>query len=136
MCPSQSIWTLHFFFSSSHAVSILLADSANSVKQALMEHSVTKLAVFFGKQKANDVILSHMITFLNDKEDSQVKKPGKLIKINSWQVTFWNVHNSYFSCDCHFMTTLLELLLLWVSSAPPFYCHCYNKDCQTLKNLS
>ena len=53
-----------------------------------MEHSVTKLAVFFGKQKANDVILSHMITFLNDKEDSQVKKPGKLIKINSWQVTF------------------------------------------------
>ena len=57
----------------SHAVSILLADSANSVKQALMEHSVTKLAVFFGKQKANDVILSHMITFLNDKEDSQVR---------------------------------------------------------------
>ena len=68
-----------FFFSFSHAVSILLADSANSVKQALMEHSVTKLAVFFGKQKANDVILSHMITFLNDKEDSQVGKPRKLI---------------------------------------------------------
>ena len=68
-----------FCFLFSHAVSILLADSANSVKQALMEHSVTKLAVFFGKQKANDVILSHMITFLNDKEDSQVKKPGKLI---------------------------------------------------------
>ena len=74
MWPSQIIWILHFFsFSSSHAVSILLADSANSVKQALMEHSVTKLAVFFGKQKANDVILSHMITFLNDKEDSQVR---------------------------------------------------------------
>ena len=54
-------------------MTILLADSANSVKQALMEHSVTKLAVFFGKQKANDVILSHMITFLNDKEDSQVR---------------------------------------------------------------
>ena len=44
-----------------------------SVKQALMEHSVTKLAVFFGKQKANDVILSHMITFLNDKEDPQLR---------------------------------------------------------------
>ena len=52
---------------------MLLADSANSVKQALMEHSVTKLAVFFGKQKANDVILSHMITFLNDKEDCQLR---------------------------------------------------------------
>jgi hypothetical protein len=72
--PSQIFWILHFFsFFFSHAVSILLADSANSVKQALMEHSVTKLAVFFGKQKANDVILSHMITFLNDKEDSQVR---------------------------------------------------------------
>ena len=57
----------------SHAVSVLLADTANNVKQALMEHSVTKLAVFFGKQKANDVILSHMITFLNDKEDSQLR---------------------------------------------------------------
>ena len=57
----------------SHAVSVLLADNINSVKQALMEHSVTKLAVFFGKQKANDVILSHMITFLNDKEDSQLR---------------------------------------------------------------
>ena len=57
----------------SHGVSVLLADSANSVKQSLMEHSVTKLAVFFGKQKANDVILSHMITFLNDKEDPQLR---------------------------------------------------------------
>jgi phosphoinositide-3-kinase regulatory subunit 4 len=25
--------------------------------------------VFFGRQKANDVLLSHMITFLNDKQD-------------------------------------------------------------------
>ncbi len=57
----------------SHAVSVLLADSANAVKQALMERSVTKLAIFFGKQKANDVILSHMITFLNDKEDAQLR---------------------------------------------------------------
>ena len=54
-------------------VSDLLTDNANSVKQALMEHSVAKLAVFFGKLKANDVILSHMITFLNDKEDHQLR---------------------------------------------------------------
>lgn len=57
----------------SQAVSVLLADSVNSVKQALMEHSVTKLAVFFGKLKANDVLLSHMITFLNDKDDAQLR---------------------------------------------------------------
>ena len=25
--------------------------------------------MFFGRQKANDVLLSHMITFLNDKQD-------------------------------------------------------------------
>ena len=61
----------------SHAVSVLLADSANAVKQALMERSVTKLAIFFGKQKANDVILSHMITFLND--SSKLHNKYKLI---------------------------------------------------------
>ena len=36
--------------------------------QMLMEHSVTRLAPFFGRTRANDVLLSHMITFLNDKE--------------------------------------------------------------------
>ena len=55
------------------AVQILLADHVNAVKQALMERSVTKLAIFFGKLKANDVLLSHMITFLNDKEDAQLR---------------------------------------------------------------
>ena len=33
----------------------------------------TRLAVFFGRQRANDVLLSHMITFLNDKTDSQLR---------------------------------------------------------------
>ena len=35
----------------SQAVSVLLADNVNPVKQALMENSVTQLAVFFGKPK-------------------------------------------------------------------------------------
>lgn len=34
-----------------HAVSTLLADSSNFVKQALVEKSVNSLAVFFGKTK-------------------------------------------------------------------------------------
>lgn len=38
-----------------------------------MENGITKLCVFFGKQKANDVLLSHIITFLNDKEDKQLR---------------------------------------------------------------
>lgn len=39
------------------------------MKQTLMENGITRLCVFFGRQKANDVLLSHMITFLNDKND-------------------------------------------------------------------
>lgn len=34
---------------------------------------MNKLCEFFGKQKANDVLLSHVITFLNDKEDKQLR---------------------------------------------------------------
>ncbi|CAH2097621.1 unnamed protein product [Euphydryas editha] len=50
-------------------VSYLLTDSQAVVKRALVENGIMKLCVFFGKQKANDVILSHMVTFLNDKEE-------------------------------------------------------------------
>ncbi|CAH1134866.1 unnamed protein product [Ceutorhynchus assimilis] len=55
-------------------VSALLTDSHSIVKQALINNGINKLCVFFGKAKANDVILSHMITFLNDKEDTQLRK--------------------------------------------------------------
>ena len=54
-------------------VSSLLEDNANSVKQTLMTHSVQRLGNFFGKPKANDILFSHMITFLNDKEDPQLR---------------------------------------------------------------
>ena len=47
----------------------LLSDSENIVKQTLLEKGITRLCVFFGRQKANDILLSHMITFLNDKQD-------------------------------------------------------------------
>lgn len=71
-------------------MSSLLTDSQTQVRRIFMESGITKLCVFFGKQKgkltiykfenfktfkkyiiflANDVLLSHMITFLNDKED-------------------------------------------------------------------
>lgn len=54
-------------------VSALLTDTQPIVKQTLMESGITKLCVFFGKTKANDVLLSHMITFLNDKEDRELR---------------------------------------------------------------
>ncbi|KAK7880406.1 hypothetical protein WMY93_032961, partial [Mugilogobius chulae] len=47
----------------------LLSDPENMVKHSLMDTGITRLCVFFGRQKANDVLLSHMITFLNDKTD-------------------------------------------------------------------
>ncbi|GBP54418.1 Phosphoinositide 3-kinase regulatory subunit 4 [Eumeta japonica] len=54
-------------------VSSLLTDPQAVVKRALVENGITKLCVFFGKQKANDVILSHMVTFLNDKEEAALR---------------------------------------------------------------
>lgn len=55
------------------AIMSLLTDCQSIVKQTLIESGITKLCVFFGRQKANDVILSHMITFLNDKEDKNLR---------------------------------------------------------------
>ncbi|KAG5671298.1 hypothetical protein PVAND_001503 [Polypedilum vanderplanki] len=51
----------------------LLTDSHVVVKQTLMESGITKLCVFFGSQKANDIILSHVITFLNSLNDRDDK---------------------------------------------------------------
>lgn len=54
-------------------MALLLTDPQNLVKQTLMESGINKLCEFFGKQKANDVLLSHVITFLNDKYDKQLR---------------------------------------------------------------
>lgn len=56
-----------------HIVTTLLTDSQSLVKQTLLQSEVSKLCVVFGKSKANDIILSHMITFLNDKEDVELR---------------------------------------------------------------
>ncbi|XP_054259125.1 phosphoinositide 3-kinase regulatory subunit 4 isoform X2 [Macrosteles quadrilineatus] len=73
--PRQSydneLFALHEMVQQS--VSALLTDPHNVVKQTLIENGITKLCVFFGKQKANDTLLSHMITFLNDKNDKQLR---------------------------------------------------------------
>ena len=54
-------------------VTLLLEDSNNAVKQVVVSRGAARLAVFFGRQRANDVLLSHMITFLNDKTDCQLR---------------------------------------------------------------
>ena len=45
----------------------LLIDNDASVRRAFLE-CVSSLCVFFGSSKANDVILSHLNTYLNDKD--------------------------------------------------------------------
>ena len=40
------------------------------MKRTLLEYGIGKLCLFFGRQKANDVLLSHLITFQNDKVSS------------------------------------------------------------------
>lgn len=52
-----------FQFMASH----LLTDLDNSVKRTLLSQNISKLCTFFGRQKTNDIMLSHIITFLNDK---------------------------------------------------------------------
>ncbi|KAF9516566.1 hypothetical protein BS47DRAFT_1371689 [Hydnum rufescens UP504] len=45
----------------------LLVDPSSVVKRAIL-HDTPALCVFFGRQKTNDVVLSHMITYLNDRD--------------------------------------------------------------------
>jgi phosphoinositide-3-kinase regulatory subunit 4 len=44
-----------------------MVDPASVVKRAVL-HNISSLCVFFGRQKTNDVLLSHMITYLNDRD--------------------------------------------------------------------
>jgi phosphoinositide-3-kinase regulatory subunit 4 len=46
---------------------ILLTDQSSAVRRAYLK-SVGTLCVFFGRTKANDTILSHLNTYLNDKD--------------------------------------------------------------------
>jgi len=47
---------------------ILLTDPSSFVKQALLSN-ISNICIFLGEQKTNDMILSHIITYLNDQEN-------------------------------------------------------------------
>ena len=42
-------------------------DNSPVVKRAVL-HNISALCIFLGRQKTNDVVLSHMITYLNDRD--------------------------------------------------------------------
>ena len=48
-------------------LSALLMDPSSIVKRAVL-HDISSLCIFLGRQKTNDVLLSHMITYLNDRD--------------------------------------------------------------------
>ena len=48
-------------------LSALLVDPSSVVKRAVL-HNISLLCIFLGRQKTNDVLLSHMITYLNDRD--------------------------------------------------------------------
>lgn len=45
----------------------LLVDPSSSVKRAMLS-SIPDLCLFFGRQKANETVLSHIMTYLNDRD--------------------------------------------------------------------
>ncbi|WVN90927.1 uncharacterized protein L203_106172 [Cryptococcus depauperatus CBS 7841] len=45
----------------------LLVDPASTVKRAILS-SISDLCFFFGRQKSNETVLSHIMTYLNDKD--------------------------------------------------------------------
>lgn len=102
----------------------LLSDSENIVKQSLMENGITRLCVFFGRQKANDVLLSHMITFLNDKNDWHLrgaffdsivgkKRSGNIhTTIQRWTAIF--VYMCVFTIGLKILT-LLKVFSYWTN---------------------
>ena len=54
-------------------ISKLLTDSTHDVRRALLDSNVSALCAFLGRSKTHDVILSHIITFLNDKSDHELR---------------------------------------------------------------
>lgn len=54
-------------------VTHLLTDPNNNVRRTILTSNISKLCLFFGREKTNEVILSHIITFLNDKSDFRLR---------------------------------------------------------------
>ena len=46
----------------------LIEGRDNAVKQVLVKESASKLSVWLGRQRAHDMLLNHMVTFLNDND--------------------------------------------------------------------
>ena len=61
-------------------VSILLTDESNSVRIFMLSSDILKLCSFFGNFNTNELILSHIFTFLNEKVSKLFNRVGTWIK--------------------------------------------------------
>ena len=52
----------------------LIMDQSNVVKRTFMKQTQGHLWTFFGLARANDVIMTHLITYLNDMQDHQLRR--------------------------------------------------------------
>ena len=57
-----------------HVVTQLIMDQSNVVKRTFMRHTHGHLWTFFGLARANDIIMTHLITYLNDMQDHQLRR--------------------------------------------------------------
>ena len=48
-------------------LALLLVDQSSVVKRSVLL-DIAPLCIFLGRQKTNDILLSHMITYLNDRD--------------------------------------------------------------------
>lgn len=101
-------------------VTNLLLDSESCVKQALLHH-ITFLCISFGRQKSNDVLLSHMITFLNAK-DWQLRR-------YNWRVLCWDCEMFYLF-ECLNVYSILWVAVAFNHSCNSFECWHDSFDCQ------
>ena len=54
-------------------VAQILSDKNNNVKISLLQNNVRQLCYILGRQITNDVVFSHIITYLNDKNDWRIR---------------------------------------------------------------
>ncbi|KAF2363453.1 WD40 repeat [Trinorchestia longiramus] len=55
-------------------VTLLIMDPSNAVKRTFMHNTHGHLWTFFGLARANDLIMTHLITYLNDNQDYQLRR--------------------------------------------------------------
>lgn len=98
---------LHKYFQ--NLVSTLITDPVNCVRRFLLStpKNCAKLCAFFGRQKTNEMILSHIITFLNDKVFEIICNSESIFFLFFQLNVLCSEFRMISNCDYHFLIILL-----------------------------